>query len=102
MLLSEILAGAGKSGSIYLRNTDGSDAIRLGDGFGEALSPDGKWALATQVGTRHHWVLVPTGAGTPKALPARPLAGRGEANFLPNGRQIVFAGFSRNCPSSKD
>ena len=28
MLLSEILAGAGKSGSIYLRNTDGSDAAR--------------------------------------------------------------------------
>ena len=33
-------------GSIYLRGTDGSDAVRLGDGFPEDLSPDGKWVLA--------------------------------------------------------
>jgi Tol biopolymer transport system component len=92
LLLSELLRGAGQSGSIYLRNTDGSDAIRLGDGFGEDLSPDGKWVLTTQVGTRHHWVLMPTGPGSPKALPAGPLVARGEANFLPNGRQIAFGG----------
>jgi hypothetical protein len=92
VLLSEVLRGAGESGSIYLRKTDGSDAVRLGDGFGEDLSPDGKWVLTTQVGTRHHWVLVPTGPGSPKALPAGPLAGRAEANFLPNGRQVVFGG----------
>jgi Tol biopolymer transport system component len=92
VLLSELLHGSGESGSIYLRKTDGSDAIRLGDGFGEDLSPDGKWVLTTQVGTRDHWVLVPTGAGSPKALPAGSLAGRGEANFLPNGREVVFGG----------
>ena len=51
VLFSEVLRGAGKKGSIYLRKTDGADAIRLGDGFGEDLSPDGKWVLATQVGT---------------------------------------------------
>jgi Tol biopolymer transport system component len=92
VLLSELLHGSGESGSIYLRKTDGSDAIRLGDGFGEDLSPDGKWVLTTQVGTRDHWVLVPTGPGSPKALPAGSLAGRGEANFLPNGREVVFGG----------
>ena len=47
VLFSEMLRGAGKNGSIYLRKTDGSDAIRLGDGYGEDLSPDGKWVLAT-------------------------------------------------------
>ncbi len=47
LLLSELLRGAGKNGSIYLRKTDGSDAIRLGDGYGEDLSPDGKWVLTT-------------------------------------------------------
>ena len=49
VLFSEVLRGA--NGSIYLRKTDGSDAIRLGDGFGEDLSPDGKWVLATQAGS---------------------------------------------------
>jgi hypothetical protein len=92
VLLSELLRGAGKNGSIYVRKTDGSDAVRLGDGYGEDLSPDGDWVLTTQVGTRQHWVLLPTRAGSPKPLPAGPLVGRGEANFLPDGRQIVFGG----------
>ena len=92
VLFSEVLRGAGTKGSIYLRKTDGSDAVRLGDGFGEDLSPDGKWVLATPVGNRTHWIVMPTGAGSPRSLPAGPLAGRFEANFLPNGRQIVFGG----------
>jgi Tol biopolymer transport system component len=92
LLLSELLRGAGENGSIYLRKTDGSDAIRLGDGYGEDLSPDGKWALTTEVSGRRHWILVPTGPGSPKTLPPGPLVGRFEANFLPNGRQIVFGG----------
>ena len=90
VLFSEVLRGA--SGSIYLRKTDGSDAIRLGDGFGEDLSPDGKWVLATPVGTRQHWIIMPTGPGSAMTLPPGPLVARGEANFLPNGRQIVFGG----------
>jgi eukaryotic-like serine/threonine-protein kinase len=92
VLLSEMLRGAGKNGSIYLRKTDGSDAIRLGDGYGEDLSPDGKWILETPVGSRQHWTIVPTGPGTPRTLPPGPLVARFEANFLPNGRQIVFGG----------
>jgi len=92
VLLSELLRGAGQKGSIYLRRTDGSDAIRLGDGYGEDLSPDGKWALTTEVPGRRHWILVPTGAGSPKILPSGTVVGRFEANFLPNGRQIVFGG----------
>ena len=92
VLLSELLSGAGKSGSTYVRQTDGADAIRLGEGYGEDLSPDGKWVLTTEVPTRQHWILLPTGAGSPRTLPPGPLVGRGEANFLPDGRRIVFRG----------
>ena len=92
VLFSELLRGAGTRGSIYLRKTDGTDAIRLGDGFGEDLSPDGKWVLTTPVGTRQHWILMPTGSGSAITLSPGPLVARGEANFLPNGRQIAFAG----------
>ena len=92
VLLSELLDGAGKTGSTYIRRTDGSDAIRLGEGYGEDLSPDGKWVLTTEVPTRQHWILLPTGAGSPKTLPSGPLVARNEANFLPDGRRIVFGG----------
>ena len=96
VLLSEMLRGAGTNGSIYLRQTDGSDAIRLGDGYGEDLSADGKWILETPVGSRQHWMIVPTGPGTPRTLPPGPLVRRFEANFLPNGRQIVFGGAEKD------
>ena len=96
VLLSEMLRGAGKNGSIYLRKTDGSDAIRLGDGYGEDLSADGNWILETPVGSRQHWMIVPTGPGTPRTLPSGPLVARFEANFLPNGRQIVFGGAEKD------
>jgi eukaryotic-like serine/threonine-protein kinase len=96
LLLSELLTGAGKTGSTYIRKTDGSDAIRLGDGYGEDLSPDGKWVLTTEVRTRQHWILLPTGPGSPKTLPSGPLVGRNEANFLPDGRRIVFGGSEKD------
>jgi eukaryotic-like serine/threonine-protein kinase len=92
VLLSELLRGAGETGSIYIRRTDGSDAIRLGDGYGEDLSPDGSWVLTTEVGSRQHWILLPTGPGTARTLPTGPLVGRFEANFLPDGRRIAFGG----------
>jgi eukaryotic-like serine/threonine-protein kinase len=92
VLMGERLRGGGSAGSIYLRRTDGSDAVRLGDGFPEDLSPDGKWVLGAPVGTRSHWFLLPTGTGLPRALPPGRVVVRSEANFLPDGRRIVFGG----------
>ena len=91
VLMAEMLKGGGAAGSIYLRRTDGSDAVRLGDGFPEDLSSDGKWVLAAAAG-RQHWVLLPTGSGSPRTLPPGPIVQRFEANFLPDGRRIVFGG----------
>ena len=44
ILFTETGVGGGPHGSTYLRGTDGSPAVRLGDGFAHALSPDGRWA----------------------------------------------------------
>ena len=92
VLLGEMLRGGGAAGSIYLRKTDGSDAVRLSDGYPEDLSPDGKWVLATPRDKRQHWIVLPTGPGAPRTLPPGPLIQRFEANFLPDGRRIVFGG----------
>jgi Tol biopolymer transport system component len=96
VLMAEVLRGSGAAGSIYLRGTDGSDAVRLGDGFPEDLSPDRKWVLATPKGSRTHWFLLPTGTGIPRALPPGPVVERFEANFLPDGRRIVFGGRAKD------
>ena len=87
---------AGAPGTAYLRKTDGSDAIRLGEGFPEDLSPDGSSVLVGVRAGAPHFALLPTGSGSSKSLPPGPLERIGEANFLPDGSHIVFGGSERD------
>ena len=49
VLLNEVgvASGPGREVSTYLRKTDGTPPVRLGDGAGEALSPDGRFVVAS-------------------------------------------------------
>ena len=79
--------------SVYLRKLDGSAAVRLGSGQALAISPDGKWVLASQIQTTPGTiVLLPTGAGQPKAVPEgldRQVF-RDFRGVLPDGKRIMF------------
>jgi hypothetical protein len=55
----------GEKGSVYLRKTDGSPAIRANDGHAYRLSPDGSWLFGYTLnpdGSRR-FVMSPTGPG---------------------------------------
>jgi eukaryotic-like serine/threonine-protein kinase len=54
--------------TVYIRGTDGSPAVRLGDGTAVALSPDGVWVVAQNQDTPAQYVLLPTRAGESKPL----------------------------------
>ena len=82
----------------YLRSTDGSDAIRLGEGVPEDLSPDGKLVLVGFRTGETGWGLLSTGAGSPKRLPPGPFDVLGRANFLPDGRRIAFWAVEKGRP----
>jgi Tol biopolymer transport system component/predicted Ser/Thr protein kinase len=91
VLFAETGEGGGPKYAVYLRKTDGSPAIRLSEGVGLALSPDGKSALARPNVTPSPLVLLPTGVGEAKPLTndaINHLWGR----WLPDGRQVVFSG----------
>ncbi|HXM78225.1 MAG TPA: hypothetical protein VOA00_03240, partial [Thermoanaerobaculia bacterium] len=76
--------------SVYVRNTDGSPAVRLGEGSAQDLSPDGEWALAIlHSASDPQLVAYPTGAGEWKLFSKEALSVYG-ATFLPDGKQIVF------------
>lgn len=78
---------------VYLRGTDGSLPIHLGltDGFADDLSPDGKTVLATiQLGRQ--LVLLPSGPGEPRPLPAHGIVGYNGAQWFPDGQRILFNG----------
>ncbi|MFY9549859.1 MAG: protein kinase [Thermoanaerobaculia bacterium] len=89
--------GGGAGYSTYVRDTDGSPAVRLGEGQALALSPDGKWVIALlHKLTDAHLVLYPTGAGQPRplTLPGLRLSmgvGVGGIRFLPDGRHFLMS-----------
>jgi len=91
ILLTEYGEGGGERASVYLRGTDGSPAVRLGDGWALALSPDGRWALARSATETNRLFLLPTGAGEEKALPPISVRVAG-ASWLPGGKQILIEG----------
>jgi Tol biopolymer transport system component len=95
LLFSEVFYSGGRSYGTSIRRTDGSPAVRLGEGFGAALSPDGRWALAfTSRGSSFDFVLLPTGAGEPRRIAAGLPAGYHGAAWLPDSRRFVFSGSS--------
>jgi Tol biopolymer transport system component/predicted Ser/Thr protein kinase len=91
ILFQESGEGGGPRYAVYLRNTDGSPAIRLGEGTGLALSPDGQWALSRLNVVPSPLVLYPTGVGEMKQLKSDGL-NHMIAAFLPDGKRFVFTG----------
>ncbi len=90
VLINESGEGGGPGYSVYARNVDGSPAVRLGEGNGQAFSPDGKWALAiVRTALDPQLVLLPVGPGEPRFLSKENVRVRAAA-FLPKGDRIVF------------
>ena len=90
-LFTETGEGGGATYAVYLRKTDGSPAVRLGDGLAFGLSPDGKMAASARVGDLQPIILLPTGAGSPKELPADGLSHLA-AYWMRDGKHLVFSG----------
>ena len=63
-LFEEEAEGGGPNYTVFLRDTDGSPPVRIGEGTGEAISPDTKWVI-TKPAKGGALSLVPTGAGRP-------------------------------------
>jgi Tol biopolymer transport system component len=90
ILFSETGEGGGAGYSVYIRNTDGSPAVRLGEGSAQDLSADGEWVLAiVHPASDPQLVAYPTGAGEPRVFSKEGLSVYG-ASFMPDGKQVVF------------
>ncbi len=89
IVFSETGEAVGANYSVYIRKTDGSPAVRLGDGGFGFLSPDGQWVLARS-GSPAKLVLLPTGVGEPRQLTDDKTDHFGVA-WLPDGRSAVYS-----------
>src|SRR4051812_3933588 len=89
ILFSETGEAMGANYSIFVRKTDGSPAVRLGDGGFGALSPDGNWVV-TSAGSPAKLVLLPTGVGEAKQL-TDDKTDHFNFAWLPDSKSIVYA-----------
>ena len=97
LVLTEYGEGGGEAWSIYLRQSDASPAVLLGEGQAYDLSPDGNWVLALRQGDPVTLELVPTGAGTPVLIETPGIVDVVTASFVVDEKQIVFAGVEKDA-----
>src|SRR5271165_4655144 len=90
LLFTESGEAGGEHYSTYIRDTDGSPAVRLGDGLSFALSPDEKWVLTGLPKPPVQFNLAPTGAGETKELTHDQINGLW-ARWFPDGKRILFS-----------
>ena len=76
---------------VYIRKTDGSPAVLLGEGGAVSLSPDGKWVVAQTQASPSQLKLLTTGAGEPKALTNDDI-NHSWAHWFPDGKRLLFSG----------
>lgn len=98
ILFVEVSYGTPRNKAIYLRKTDGSPAVRLGDGNRPALSPDGRWvACIVSDGSRTSLTLLPTGAGVVRTIGASGMHYE-RVEWFPDGQRILFEGSEPGRP----
>jgi len=82
---------SGSTYGVYIRNVDGSPAIRLGDGSGGTISPDGKWVAGPDGSVNATWgiSILPTGAGQPRTLPGAVSSGTA-VSWTADSKTLLF------------
>jgi hypothetical protein len=88
-LFDETPDAGGLNPTLYIRGTDGSPPVRLGEGGAVAISPDGNWALSLLLHPGQ-LVLVPAKAGESRPLPRDALDYQFTGAFLPDGKGVVY------------
>ncbi len=87
---SESGEGSGEVQTVYLRDTSGAPAVKLGTGSFPAISPDGQTIVAPEA-DGSGIVVYPVGPGQAKHLPT-PGFRVVRANWLPDGKRLWFNG----------
>ncbi len=90
VLFEEEADGGGPNYTVFLRDTDGSPPVRIGEGEGRAISPDRKWVITKPL-RGGALSLVPTGAGGARVLTHDNIS-YGFMRYLPDGKQLLAEG----------
>ncbi len=90
VLFEEEAEGGGPNYTTFLRDTDGSPPVRIGQGEARAISPDKKWVITKPLKSEE-LILVPTGAGEARQLTHDNIL-YSAVRYFPDGKQLLAAG----------
>jgi dipeptidyl aminopeptidase/acylaminoacyl peptidase len=90
VLFEEAGSGGGPNYTVFVRDTDGSPPVRIGEGSGLAISPDAKWVI-TQPAKGGPLRLVPTGAGEARQL-THDKVDYQKVRWLAGGKELLASG----------
>lgn len=82
--------GGGPNYTVFVRDTDGSPPVRIGEGLGLAISSDAKWAI-TKPPKGGPLSIVPTGAGEARQL-THDSVSYGAARWMPDQKHLLAIG----------
>jgi Tol biopolymer transport system component len=88
---TETSVATGGESTVFSRKLTGEPAVRLAEGWGGQISPDGKWVLAVRPTEHAQLWLHPLGAGQPRQL-TRPPVEVGNGEWFPDSTGIAFTG----------
>ena len=92
MLFIEAGEAGGGEYAVFSRDTNGTSAVRLGQGSALALSPNGKWTLVLRQNmSPPDFVLLPTGVGQQQAISTGNVIPSG-GQFFPDSKRVLLDG----------
>jgi dipeptidyl aminopeptidase/acylaminoacyl peptidase len=80
--------GGGQNYLVFVRNVDGSDAVKIGEGQVQQFAPDGRSVLSIVHGPPARLLVVPIGTGETTTIPTGNL-NVSDARWLADGKRIV-------------
>jgi hypothetical protein len=99
LLFDEEGEAGGANYTVFLRKSDHSPVVRLGEGNALALSPDGRWALSIIPSTTNSpFLLLPTGTGEHKEVKLAGINIEQGATWLPDSKTFLFGGSQPGRP----
>ena len=83
---------AGENYAVMLRRTDGSPAVRIGEGADLAMTRDKRWVLSAVPSAPAKLMMYPTGAGSARRMDHGEFSGILAASLLGDGSELMVCG----------
>jgi Tol biopolymer transport system component len=91
VLFDETGEGGGTHHAVYIRRANTRSATRVGEGYGMAISPDGKWVILKPDRDQTILNLLPLAPGQPRTIYGHNLK-YDFVRFFPDGKRILVGG----------